>query len=122
LGCRRCWSAHALMVRMAGPVEPGLGQPVLVPVGVRAVADALQEPLLDQGGQASREDVAPDAEVALEEAVAVYAEERLAQYQEGPAISQHVKRALYRVWFGAGTRLVHPGELVRRLLVDRLAY
>src|ERR1022692_410979 len=59
-------------------VESGPGQLVLIPVGVGAVADALQESVLDQGGEAGREDIAPDAEVALEEAVAAYAEERLA--------------------------------------------
>src|SRR5215208_758445 len=69
-------------------VERSLGQSVLVPVGVGAVADALEHSVGHELSQAIGENVARDAETSLHLAVAADPEERLAQEQEGPAIAQ----------------------------------
>ena len=103
-------------------VKAGLGEAVLVPVGVGAVAHALEQAVLHQRGEARGEDVTTDAEVALKIAVPVHAEERLSQDQERPAVPEHLERALHSVRVGACAGLVHLEKLVRRLPMDRLAY
>src|SRR5580700_6989862 len=100
--------------------ETGLGEPVLVPVGVPAVADTFEQTVFDQRGETGGEDVAADAEVALEVAVATHAEERLPENEEGPAVSEHVERALDGIRLGASGRVVHPGKLVHERRVDCL--
>ena len=44
-------------------LHAGMGQPVLIPVGFGAVADSLQQAVLDQSREAVGQDVAADAEV-----------------------------------------------------------
>jgi hypothetical protein len=51
-------------------VERPLGQPVLVPIGIGAVADALEHSVGHELAQAIGEDVARDSEIALQLAVA----------------------------------------------------
>ena len=94
-------------------VERALGQAVLVPVGVGAVADAVEHPVGDELAQPVGEDVARDAEVALQLAVAADAEEPLAQDQERPAVAEDVDRELDGVARRAGRRVVSGGQLVR---------
>ena len=77
-------------------VERPLGEPVLVPVGVGAVADALEHAVRDELLEAVGEHVARDPEVALHLAVAADAEERLAQDQERPAVARGRRRRARR--------------------------
>src|SRR5215208_3775710 len=95
-------------------VERPLGQPVLVPVGVGAVADALEHSVGHELPQSIRKDVARNAEIALHLAVAADPEERLAQDQEGPAIAQEdVDGELDGVARRPGRSVVPGWQLVR---------
>ena len=94
-------------------VEGAVGQPVLVPVGVGAIAHALEHPVGDELSQALGEDVARDAEVALHLAIAAHPEERLAQDQKRPAIAEDVHAELDRVARRSDRCVVPTGQLVR---------
>src|SRR5215208_4909326 len=85
----------------------GLGEPVLVALGLLLVAPPLEDAGADQRLQPRGEDVARDPEVPLDVGEAADPVERLAQDQEGPALAEDVHRTPH----GAAVR---PGELVHR--------
>jgi pimeloyl-ACP methyl ester carboxylesterase len=93
-------------------LECAVGEPVLVPVWVGAIADAFEQTVGDEMPEPIGENVAGDSEVALHLAVAAHAEERLAEDQEGPAVAEDVDCDLDGVSRGTGTWLVNPGQLV----------
>ena len=74
------------------------GQLVLVALGLLLIEDALEDPGARQRLQARREDVARDAEVALQLGEAADAEEGLAHDQERPALAEDLHRAADRTW------------------------
>src|ERR1700722_73749 len=97
-------------------VERPLGQPVLVPVGVRAVTDAFEHPVAHELPQPVSQDVAGDAEVALHLSVAAHPEECLPQDQERPAVADHVDGELHGIARRPDWSVVSLGQLVRPLL------
>ena len=78
-------------------VASGVGQPVLVAVGVAGVLDALEQAGIDQCPQTSGEGGPWNVEVAGELSVASYAEERLAHDQHRPALAEESERASDRL-------------------------
>ena len=93
-------------------VEAALGKPVLVPIGVGAVAHALEQAMHDELGEALGEHVACDPEVALQLSVAMDAAIRLADDQKTPTVSEQRERLL-----GGGSL---RGLLVRMVLRRQL--
>jgi hypothetical protein len=78
-----------------------VGHPVLVALGPLAVADALQDPLLDEAVQPVGEDVAGDPEALLELLEAAQAKEAVADDQERPGLADDLERAR---WSSSGLR------------------
>src|SRR4051794_25947554 len=73
-------------------LRPLLGQPVLVALGALAVANPLEDPLLDEPGEPVREHVARDAEALLELVEAADAEEGVADDEQCPALADELER------------------------------
>lgn len=76
-------------------VASGVGQPVLVAVGIVGVLDPLEQAGIDQRPQASGEGGPWNVEVAGELSVASYAEERLAHDQHRPALAEERGRTAF---------------------------
>ena len=70
-----------------------VGEPVLVANRTLLVLDTGEHSLVDEQGEVRREDVAPDAERALEVVEPAHAEARLAKQQQVPPVAQHVDGA-----------------------------
>src|SRR5262249_50869249 len=68
-------------------------EPVLVAFGALAVADALEDPLVDQQVEAVGENVPGDTEAGLELVEAAESEEGVANDQERPALTDDLERA-----------------------------
>ena len=73
-------------------VASGRCQPVFVAVGIGGVEDPLEQAGVDEGPQPGGERWPGDVEVAGELPVAPYAEERLAQNEQGPAFADQGER------------------------------
>ena len=80
---------------------------VLVSLGPLAVADALEDALVDEPAEAVGEDVARDAEALLELVEAAAAEEGVADDQERPALADDLERPRDRAVLAVVVALQH---------------
>jgi hypothetical protein len=99
-------------------VDPLLGQAVLEARGALLVGHAHEDALVDEAAQAVGEDVARDAEVALEVVEAPHAHERLAHDEDRPAVAEHLEGAGDRavlVFVGTGQHGLGPSPRGRSL-------
>ena len=86
-----------------GPQSAALGrEAVLVARRAFAVLHPLEDPVVDQGVETSREDVARDAQASLEVVEAPDPDEGIAQDQKGPPLAHDFE--------GLGDRTVHVLE------------
>lgn len=74
-------------------VSAGVGEPVLVPVGIDGVRNAAEQTMFDQRLQPRRQGGPRNIEIADQLTVASHPEEGLTQNKQGPSIAYDVKRA-----------------------------
>ena len=104
-GPARCASPQRMSATIAGKrSRPGVGEPVLVAVGVPGVGDALEQARVDERPQPGGERRPRDVEVAGELPEAAHAEERLAQDQQRPALADQAERPARRTRLRSGAR------------------
>ena len=78
-------------------VAAGVGQPVLVAVGIACVERLLQQALVDQGAQSRGQGRPRDLQVTGQLAETAHPEERLAQDQQRPPLTHDLQGARDRL-------------------------
>jgi hypothetical protein len=92
-----------------------VGEAILVTDRVLLVLDATQYTLFDESGEAPREHVAPDSELALELLEAPCAEAGLADQQQVPMVAEHRSTTRNCAWPIGGVDTLHTPSLRPRV-------